>query len=248
MAVSLDVPWLLAILSFLVVVPALVTVALDLDLIFPEHLLFSILPLLTLTFYFSASSFAVINLGNNSPLVIMVLAAVFVLLYIQFLTLNIINIATVRTIPLKRVAISIYFFIGLVLYFTGLFFLLPTQLVLTTKAVLFFLLTYLMLQAQSYANQEVFSVGSFGREVLGRPKLVIFWNILLASLILEIFLPISFLKSGVLIKSLTLTIFAFSLLSIFEHYRQKTLTKSLLREHLLIMGAFLTILLAAAAG
>lgn len=102
-------------LSLSLGVPYILTLfVLDFDLRFPEHLIFPIYPLLSslgLAFWSPLPGVSSANL----LLVTCYLLLVTPFYYLLFLSLNILNVATVRVVPLKQVASSVLNFLGLVL-------------------------------------------------------------------------------------------------------------------------------------
>lgn len=84
---------------------------LDLDLKGFEFLLFPLYPVLTsAVFMLLVPVFTKVGI----PLILIALG-MFIFLYLNLLTINILNIATVKFVPLSRVATNVYYFISLVL-------------------------------------------------------------------------------------------------------------------------------------
>lgn len=235
--------WQVALPLFLLLAIAGVTWALDFDLIFPEHLLFSFLPFFTLSLYYFSQNGRLFGFSSFSNLTLVFLVLVALLIYVEFLTLNIINVATVKTIPLKRAAISVYFLIGLLQSFWGTILLLNSNLSLVDVSFFFFVFFFLLSLAQNFGSEVVFAAQLFNRRILGRPRLRLPENLALSSLMLELFIALSFLKVGLLAKSLSLSVASFMTLSLFENQQRKTLTTNILREHLLILTIILTVFL-----
>jgi len=173
----------------------------------------------------------------------MLFAAVFILIYVEFLSLNIINVATIRTIPLKKAASSIYSWIGLTLIFLGVFLILASPFLVLTRISLFVLLLFLVFEALTFAGQTITEVVSFGGPNFSRPKVFLGLSLMLALISAQFFAALLFLKVSVLLKTLILAAFSFAIFSIFNHNLEKTLSKKILREDLIIIGIFLVILL-----
>lgn len=233
------IPWFYALLVFLFLMPFVITLALDLDLVFPQQILFAIFPFLLSFLYFQYLSLNRADYPSLLSLSFVILFLVTSLLfYLQFLTLNIINVATVRTIPLKRVALSVYFAIGILLTFFYLYFLQYSTLSTFLKTVVFFLLSLAVFEAVFFANQTMFNSQGLSQEIMGKPKLFLNLSAVLALAASEVFVAISFLKVSGVLGSVFLTALIFGVLSIHQHRLEKTITKSLIREYLTLLVLF----------
>lgn len=240
-AFKLHWPETKTIILILLATPFFTTVVLGLDLVFPEHVIFSIFPSLTLILSTSLAKLNPLKWSGAGEM--MLFAAVFILIYVEFLSLNIINVATIRTIPLKKAASSIYSWIGLTLLFFGIFLILDLPFLVLTRISLFVLLLFLVFEALTFAGQTITEVASFEVPNFPRPKVFLGLSLILALISAQFFAALLFLKDSVLLKTLILAAFSFSIFSIFNHNLEKTLSKKILREDLMIIGIFLVILL-----
>ena len=199
--------------------------ALGFDLRFPEHLIFPIYPTLLVV----AAWLHRPATSDFSFFIIIYIFSIFFTIYLLFLTLNILNIATVRTVPLKKAALSTFYFLGLIIGFfsiRGILALHPSSFLF---AVFFLLLSCLLTVPLVYVIQP-------------RPKLKIFEITIISLLSTEIALVTSFLKVSPIVLSIFLTAILFLLVDDLQHCVKRTLTKRILVEHIVVGIVFVAFL------
>lgn len=197
--------------------------ALDFDLRFPEHLVFPIYPILLILAFW-------LNRPTSTLLSLLTTFFVFFTLYFLFLALNILNVATVRTVPLKKAALSTFYFLGFIIGFfniKGFLILSPSPFLLLAS---YFLLSLMLIFPLVYIIQI-------------KPKLMFLEVLVLAFLSAETGLMVSFLKVSPIVSSVFLTGTLFLLIGLMQNVISKTLTKKILREHIAVGGALVGILL-----
>lgn len=140
-----------------------------------------------------------------------------VLLYITFLTLNILNTATVRTVPLKKAALSTFYFLGLILTFAFTYAHREER----------FLVLPVLVGIWVLAVATPFLYYATERVRLLEP-------VLLGLLVGEIALVSLFWPSQSLIRIVFVVGSAFVLLGVLQHHLQRDLSRSLRREYLVV--------------
>lgn len=201
--------------------------ALGFDLRFPEHLIFPIYPiLLVLAVWLHRPA-----TNHFSYPIILYTLSIFFTLYLLFLTLNILNIATIRTVPLKKAALSTLYFLGLTIGFFSIRGILALNLFSFLFAVCFLLLSCLLTVPLVYVVQP-------------RPKLKIFETTIISLLSTEIALVTSFLKVlSPMVLSIFLIAILFLLIGLFQHCIKRTLSKRVLWEHAVVGVILISFLL-----
>lgn len=196
--------------------------ALGFDLRFPEHLIFPIYPILLVV----AAWLHRPATSHFSFFIIVYTLSIFFTIYLLFLTLNILNIATVRTVPLKKAALSTLYFLGLIIGFFSIRGVLALHPFSFLFAVCFLLLSCLLTVPLIYVIQP-------------RSKLKIFEIAIISLLFTEIALVTSLLKVSPMILSLFLIAILFLLIDLLQHCIKRSLTKRILWEHT-VVGVILT--------
>lgn len=206
------------------------------DLRFPEHLVFPIYPVLLVL---AAWLHRPATIHFSSP-VILYTFSIFFTFYLLFLTLNILNIATIRTVPLKKAALSTFYFLGLIIGFfniRGVLSLYPSNFIFV---IFYFVFSFILVLPLIYVVQIKSS--STKEEISPRPKLKILEIAAVSLLSIEMALTTSFLRASPTILSIFLTAILFLLIGLLQHCVKRTLTKRILWEHA-VVGVILVVFL-----
>ncbi|MBM4402533.1 MAG: hypothetical protein FJ044_04795 [Candidatus Cloacimonetes bacterium] len=199
--------------------------ALDFDLRFPEHLIFPIYPMLL--------AIAVLlhrpETSQFSFLLIFYTLAILFTFYLLFLTLNILNIATVRTVPLKKAALSTLYFVGLIIGFFNIKGVLQLHPSNFSFFIFHFSLNVALTLPLIYSIQ--IKPSPIEEEISPKPKILVPEILVLGLLSSEIALVASFLKTSPISLATFLAGILFLLISITQHIIKKTLTKKIIWEH-----------------
>lgn len=200
------------------------------NLRFPEHLIFPIYPVLLTLAFFLNTRFLIFGLPAQAG--ILQFALYFLAIYLLFLTLNILNVATIRTVPLKKAALSTLYFLGLIIGFFNFKGILTLQLSLLVFDILHFALSFLFTLPLIYVIQ--IKPSPIEEEIGPRPKLMLPEIAVISLLSAEIALIASFLKISPTILSVFLAGILFLMIGFLQHCVKKTLTKKVLWEHIMV--------------
>lgn len=233
--------------GLIIVVMAYLIVNLGLrDLLPLERLIFSIYP----TVLGLGTFFAILSLDGELTILNFTTLLIFMLFwlacYLTLLSSNILNVATVRTVPLRKVALSFTYYLGIVLIFVWTFSTFRLYYHNFWWLVLgIFIMTAFLSGAFFYFTQ----VGVLGGEFLTpefRPKFKIFAqeSAILGLLSTQIIIPTIFLPVSLLIKSIYIAGTVFILVSFFQNLILKKIEKKQIYEYLLIwVILFLTVVI-----
>lgn len=148
------------------------------------------------------------------------------ILYITFLTLNILNAATVRTVPLKKAALSTLYFLSLLLTFTFGYVLWKEQFLVEPRTVL----SLVALKGGILASW-VFAVAVLFL-YYATEKLRVLESSVLALVVGELAVASAFWPAQSLIRVIFITGSAFMILGVLQHSLNRDLSKKLRREYL----------------
>lgn len=219
--------------------------ALDFDLKFPEYLIFPIYPVIfTLGLFINVflsetrlliSSSSGLSIFFPSRYLPAVVAAVFFAFsfYVLLLALNILNVATVRTVPLKKAALSTLYLVGIVIAFLSIRGVLTLELRLPILFLSIFLTGFFLAGAFFYLVQiETVQQG----ETPGANPPRTFWmkSVVLALITAEMGLVTSFIPLSDLVRTTFLTGMAFLLIGFWQHHIQRILTRKVIWEYVAV--------------
>lgn len=220
---------------------------LDFDLRPIEYLIFAAYPLiLTAVALFYSKMFLPKTAGGLFYL----LFGIFVMLgyYLLFATLNVLNVATVRALPLKKAALTTFSSFALILTFVSVYGLAafhPSHFLFGSLLALLAIITVLPL---FYVTEIEFSSATLGAEIVGKPFLRLGEGLVLSLIFAETAVLASFWKVSAVFLSLLLTTLLSSLLGIWQHHLQKNLNSRIIREYFFIFLAILLVFIVAGSG
>ncbi len=150
-----------------------------------------------------------------------------VLYYLLVLALNILNVATVRTVPLERPALSTLFFIGMIMFSLYGLTIIQSGWGIRREVVLF----WVALFAFGYSFLSI-TTGKAG---------LWFETLIYALVSLKIVILINFWPALPLVAILALVGWSFVFLGVLQHHLNKDLNSALIREYLLITALLLVV-------
>lgn len=220
---------------------------LDFDLRLPEHLIFIAYPLVLTADALSYSNIFLQGAAFGLP---HLLFGVFVALgyYLLFATLNVLNVATVRTLPLKKAALTTFSSFALMLNFLSVYRLIILHPPHFALGMILAALAPMILLPLFYATEIEFGAGTLGLEILGRPPLRLKEGLILSLIFGEVTTLVSFWRVPALLTALFLTALLSSLLGVWQHHLQKNLTGRIIYEHVFVFLAMFLVFIWAGSG
>lgn len=235
--------WLAAI--FLSSVAILVTNLALRDLLSIERLIFSIYPIvLSLGALLAIHAFG-LNYSLGLAQIALVLVVLWAFSYLTLLSLNILNVATVRTVPLRKAALSFVYYFGILLSFAGSasFFRLGYVNLGAVALAIFFLAAFLACAFFYFSQVEGITTEALSSEF--RPKIKIYWaeGLVLGLITAQIVMACAFLSASVVLKAIFVSGCLFILVSFFQNLVLKRISKKMIHEYLLIWLVLLAALI-----
>lgn len=170
----------------------------------------------------------------------------FLAMYLLFLVINILNVATVKIVPLKQAALSANYFWGLLISFWFIYGILDRNYSFFIFSAFCSLVAFLFSFPLFYVVQIESPTLKGGKEVFPLPpKLLFYESVLVALFSAQVSFGASFWSKPHFLTAVFLSGLTFLLVGLFQHHIKKVLTNKIILEHsfiaaLLILAFLLT--------